>query len=154
MGAHGWTVAVALILLASGGERSSAEAPAVELVVIVNDTNRESVSAADLEQVFLRKTTHWDSGDSIIPINAPADSPARREFDRVVLGMSAEESARYWLNQRIRSGINAPREIEDANLAARLVGRLKTAIAYVPADIAVDHVRIVLRIRNGKVIAP
>lgn len=145
---------IAIGALAMPERPTRAEPVAGELVVIVNAANPARPSAAMLEKIFLRKEMNWDSGERIIPLNASPDSERRQRFDRVVLGMSPDEAARYWLDQRIRGGGTAPREVGDAVLTVKLIARLSGTIGYVPTDIKLSGVRVVARIRNDKVIPP
>lgn len=146
---------VAIAVLAMRGRAGQAEPAAVaDLVVIVNAANNERPSPAMLERIFLRKEMTWDSGERIIPLNANPESERRQRFDRAVLGMTPDEAARYWLDQRIRGGGTAPREVGDAVLTVKLIAKLTGTIGYVPADVQLSGVRVVARIRNDKVIAP
>jgi ABC-type phosphate transport system substrate-binding protein len=135
-------------------ERPRAEPGPADLVVIVHAGNPARTSAAMLEKIFLRKEMAWDNGERIIPLNASPDSERRQRFDRVVLGMSPDEIARYWLDHRIRGGGTAPREVGDAVLTVKLIARLTGTIGYVPSDTQLSGVRVVARIRNDKVIPP
>jgi hypothetical protein len=135
-------------------ERTGAEPGSGDLVVIVHAGNAARPSPAILAKIFLRKEPTWDNGERIIPLNAGPDSERRQRFDRVVLGMSPDEVARYWLDLRIRGGGTAPREVGDAVLTVKLVARLSGTIGYVPSDMQLSGVRVVARIRNDKVIPP
>jgi hypothetical protein len=125
-----------------------------ELVVVVHPDNRAQLSAADIESVFLMKKRAWPDGSPIIPFNYAPGDPVRRAFERVVLRLGGDEVARYWLDQRIRSGMRAPRQIGDPSVAVRLVARVKGTIAYVPASSAGSSVRVIARIRGDKVVSP
>lgn len=131
-----------------------ADTAAVELAVIVNPANDVKLGSSELEGLFLKKEKYWGNNDPVIVLAATPDSEPRREFDRVVLGMSAEASARYWIDTRIRSGDTAPKVIADPAMTVKLVGKLKGAVAYVPATAPLAGVRVVARIRRGKVVAP
>jgi ABC-type phosphate transport system substrate-binding protein len=146
--------ALAIAALALPGRPSRAAPRPGELVVIVNAGNPDTPSATTLEKIFLRKELTWDSGERIIALNASPESERRERFDRVVLGMTPDEAARYWLDQRIRGGGTAPREVGDAVLTLKLVAKLSGTIGYVPADIQLSGVRVVARIRNDKVFPP
>jgi hypothetical protein len=147
-------IVVVAVGVASPAPLTADDDRAVELLVIVHADNHDAVSASDLEAYFLRKQRHWPSGDTVIPINFPPEAAPRRTFDRAVLGMSPDEVARYWLDQRIRDGDTAPREVGDGALIARLVARLRGAVGYVPAGAAVPGVRVVARVRGGELVAP
>lgn len=143
---------LALLVVMALARTVAADPP--ELVVIVNSDNSVKVSAEYLESLFLKKDRFWEGNAPVIAINAPPDSAPRREFDRVVLGMSAETAASYWIDVRIRSGAAPPKEVADPQLAVKLVAKLKGAIAYVPAATAVSGVRVVGRIKRGKWTSP
>jgi hypothetical protein len=145
---------VVAVLASTAAAHPASGAPEDELVVIVNVANTESISASQLESVFLRKENHWSNGDQVVPFNLPPESKVRLTFDRAVLGMSADETARYWLDQRIRSGITAPRELGDVSLIVRLVARLAGGIGYVPSSSDLRGVRVIARIRGDKVTMP
>ena len=151
---HRVHILVALAALAMPGRSGRAEPAAADLVVIVNAANSERLSAQVLERIFLRKEMSWDNGERIIPLNASPESERRQRFDRAVLAMTSDEAARYWLDQRIRGGGNAPREVGDAVLMVKLVAKLTGTIGYVPGDVQLSGVRVVARIRIDKVIAP
>jgi ABC-type phosphate transport system substrate-binding protein len=146
--------ALAIAALTWPEHPSRAEPGRGDLVVIVNAGNPDRPSAGTLEKIFLRKALTWDSGERIIALNASPESERRGRFDHVVLGMTPDEAARYWLDQRIRGGGSAPREVGDAVLTVKLVARLSGTIGYVPADIKLTGVRVVARIRNDKVLPP
>jgi ABC-type phosphate transport system substrate-binding protein len=141
---------VGLVVLLS--TRTVAGGGVIEIAVIVNAHNSDSISKSDLEDIYLRKQAHWSSGDRIVPINLGPEHALRRQFDRVVLGMEPDEMARYWLDQRIRGGANAPRELDDPALVLRLVTRLDGAVGYVSATSDLRDVRVVAQIRNGKLL--
>jgi hypothetical protein len=145
---------IAIAALAVSGRAGRAEPQAVDLVVIVNAANRELPSPEILERIFLRKEMAWENGERIIPLNASPESERRQRFDRAALGMTPDEAARYWLDQRIRGGGAPPREVGDAVLTMKLVAKLSGTIGYVPGDLQLSGVRVVARIRNDKVIAP
>lgn len=145
---------IALVALAWPERPSRAEPSRGGLVVIVNAGNPDRPSAGTLEKIFLRKELTWDSGERIIALNASPENERRQRFDRVVLGMSPDEAARYWLDQRIRGGGTAPREVGDAVLTVKLVAKLSGTIGYVPADLPLSGVRVVARIHNDKVLPP
>jgi hypothetical protein len=147
-------LALALLVLLALAPRGDADPAPPELVVITNAANPAKPSAAALEAMFLKKEKYWSGGDPIVVLDAPPGADARNEFDRVVLSMTPQESVRYWIDLRVRSGDTAPKQIADPSLAVRLVGKLKGAIAYVPATAALSGVQVVGRIRRGKLVAP
>lgn len=68
--------------------------------------------------------------------------------------MSAEEVAKYWIDQRVRGGAPPPRQVPDPALALRLVAKLPGSVAYVPSSMVNSQVKVVARVSDGKVIGP
>jgi ABC-type phosphate transport system substrate-binding protein len=127
----------------------------VRLAVIVNPSVAvTSVGAAELSSIFTRATRNWKDGTTIRALNLQPGSPERTEFDRAVLDMSPERSSQYWMDRQIRGEDGAPKAIGQAEIVARLVPTLSGAIGYVPEDKVDTKVRVVARIRGGKVLPP
>ena len=108
----------------------------------------------ELEAIFLTNRHYWSGTRSIIPFNLPPHSEERVYFDQVVLRMDPDSVARFWLDRRVRSGSPPPRQAPDPAMVARLVAKLEGAIGYVPESLVAHDVRVVARIRNGKVLPP
>ncbi len=125
-----------------------------ELLAIVHPHNHAAVTAAGLESIFLRRERHWPDGGIVVPLNLVPESAARQAFDRVVLGMSPDEVARHWLDQRIRDGTSAPRELADPSIVVKLVAHLDGAIGYVPSGTELQGVVVIARIVSGGVAPP
>jgi hypothetical protein len=126
-----------------------------EIAVIVHkDSDVTELSPEQLAAIFTMSRRQWNGGANITAFNYAPDNEIRNEFDRVVLHLSPNEVGRFWMDQRIRSGIHPPRQVNDPKLVLRLTARLTAAIGYVPAGIVSSSVKIVARIRDGKVLAP
>jgi hypothetical protein len=151
-----WALATlfALALLAALGGRLGAQPPP-DLAVIVNPgVPAITLGAAELASIFTRATRSWKDGSAVRPLNLPPGTPERAEFDRVVLNMSPDRSAQYWIDRQVRGDEPAPKAIAKADIVARLIPTLAGSIGYVPADRVDAKSRVVARIRNGKVVAP
>jgi ABC-type phosphate transport system substrate-binding protein len=126
-----------------------------DLAVIVNPSiTVNNLSAAELEAIFTSSKRTWTNGLSIGAFSYPVEQAIRRTFDSVVLRMSPEEIARFWIDQRVRGGAPPPRQVPDPSLTVRLVAKLPGSIAYVPESLVNPSVKVVARVRNGKVIGP
>jgi len=126
-----------------------------ELCVITNPRVESGfLDELELEAIFTTVRRYWSGSQAIVPFNLVPRSDERVLFDRVVLRMNPDEVGRFWLDRRVRSGPPPPRQAPDASTAARLVGRLEGAISYVPAPLVQSDVRVVARIRDGKVVRP
>jgi ABC-type phosphate transport system substrate-binding protein len=148
------TTLLALALLAALGGRLRAEAPPALAVIVNPEVPVTTLSAAELASIFTRATRGWKDGSPIRALNLPPGTAERAEFDRVVLDMSPDRSAQYWIDRQVRGDEPAPKAIGKADIVARLIPTLAGSIGYLPADKVDGKSRVVARIRNGKVVAP
>jgi ABC-type phosphate transport system substrate-binding protein len=127
----------------------------LNLAVVVNPAAPvSSLSAAELASIFTRATRTWKDGTTVRALNLPPKSPERIEFDRVVLDMSPERSTQYWMDKQIRGEEPAPKAVGQVDILVGLLSTLRGSIGYVPEDKVDAKVRVVARIRGGKVVAP
>jgi hypothetical protein len=125
------------------------------LVVVVHPSlNVGSLDERELQMIFLRRRLTWNDGTRVLPFNYPAGHPLRVEFDRLVLGFDPEQTARYWIDARIRAGSEAPRSLGTPALATRVVTQLRGSIAYVPVGESTAGLRVVARVSRAGVTAP
>jgi hypothetical protein len=108
---------------------AQAEPIALRLVV-ARSSSVQNVSIGDLRQLFLRKRASLEN-DTAIPFNHPPRTPDRVGFDRLLLGMNADEVARYWVDRRVRSGESPPRTVDSVTLLVAVVAKLRGAVGYV-----------------------
>ncbi|MGA7742319.1 MAG: hypothetical protein WBP56_06715 [Polyangia bacterium] len=146
------SIVLALLAVLGGGLR--AEAPPVLAVIVHPGVPATTLGAAELASIFTRATRSWKDGSPIRPLNLPPGTPERAEFDRVVLNMSPDRSAQYWIDRQVRGDEPAPKAIAKADIVVRLIPTLTGSIGYVPADKVDAKSRVVARIRDGKVVAP
>lgn len=106
-------------------------APPPSLVLVTSPkTSLENISLGDLRQLFLGETVRDGRGSKLVPLNQPPGSPEREHFDRRVLGMSPDEMARHWIDQKVRGAKGAPRNLSPPQMIARVVERFPGAVAY------------------------
>jgi ABC-type phosphate transport system substrate-binding protein len=135
---------------------SSAGAQPTGAVRVIVHRNNASASADRqvLRSIFQTKTTRWASGERVKPLNLPRNHPARGDFDRAVLGLTPEESERYWIDRKIRGGAPPPLTLADEATVRRVVAQTPGAIGYVTSADLGEEVRVVAVIRDGKVERP
>jgi hypothetical protein len=126
----------------------------LELAVVLNGGNQSPVALSDLAPIFTVTKRELAGGRAVTPFNLPPKSQERVLFDQVVLGFDPDDAARYWIDQKIRGGNPPPRQIPDAALMHRVIGTLDDSIGYLPSDRVDATVRVVARIRNGKLTRP
>ena len=119
----------ALVLMASAGAAS-----AEKVVVIVNAANSQSVSAADLKNMYSDIVIHWKNDQPIDMYDTPVAAEARKVFSEKVLGMSPDEAAREWANRKITNTAKNPPKTTKEALVPKLVAKDPNAIGYVTAS--------------------
>jgi ABC-type phosphate transport system substrate-binding protein len=84
-------------------------APAVPFYVVIVHPNNPTtgVDRKFLSDAFLKKTTRWDHGEVIRPVDQAPDSPVRRKFSEDVLRRSVAAVRSYW-QQVIFAGRDVP----------------------------------------------
>ncbi len=150
--AWGVVLVGALGTVMSVGSGADAQ-PEPVLSVIVHPSNRGAAGdRTALRQLFQTKVTRWASGERAVPLNLPRGSAARDAFDRAVLGLSPEESERYWIDRKIRGGAPPPALAPDPATVLRTVAQTPGGIGYVPAGATGAEVRVIATVRDGKVV--
>ncbi len=114
-----------------------AAAPDATFVVVVNAANPvESLSAAELSQIFLQKTPQWPSGAKVMAVDLTEDAPAREAFSKAIHDRSTAAVKAYW-QKMIFSGRDVPPpEKATANDVLAFVRGNPGGIGYVPAGTA------------------
>jgi len=149
-----WIALIALLALAAAPVARANTG--IELAVVVHAGTRvTSMSAVEMETVFTRSQTRWQDGTPIVPINTTPGSETRVLFDKAVLRLDPDEVGRFWIDRRIRGFGLPPRHVADHGTIVRVVEKLAGSIGYVPEPLARQaKLKIVARIRNGKVLPP
>jgi ABC-type phosphate transport system substrate-binding protein len=137
-------------------DRPAAASDATDsLVVVVNPgVPVAKLSASELEAIFSCSKKNWPDGSNISAFSYAPEDATRRAFDTIVLRMSPDEVARFWLDQRVRGGARPPRQVPDPGLAARLAAKLPGSIAFIPESMVSPGLKVVARVRGGKVLEP
>jgi ABC-type phosphate transport system substrate-binding protein len=144
-----WFLVAVVAALVAGHATAAPEE--VELAVIVNPAGPPApLNRAALASIFSMTRRNWEDGTSIVPFNYPPESPMRRSFDQLVLGLAPAEVSRFWIDQRIRGQGHPPRHVTDPGLVLRLVANVKGGIGYVPVPLVDKSVRVVARVSKAR----
>ena len=147
---HVWLLGVGLALALSSRAPSAAEDDT--LLVIVNPgVTAGGLSGDNLGAIYTMARRGWPGGLNVIPYNYDPSNKLRIRFDQVVLGMSPDQAARFWVDHRIRGAGSAPRKVPSVALMVRVVSQLAGAIGYVPAGTPTAGTKVVARISNNRV---
>jgi hypothetical protein len=117
-----------------------------DCTVIVHPSNRfDALSRSKVSYLFLRKVSRWPWGAEVAPLDLTQSERVRRVFVQRVLGISEEQLAAYWIDQRATRGVSPPPQVRDPAAAKLWVAARPGGIAYVPSS-AVDATVKALRI--------
>ncbi len=94
------------ILLAAAAVLWAAAAFAQEPKIIVNPANTATqIQRAAAAQIFKGQVVRWKDGSLITPVDQSLRSPARKAFNKKVLGESVLSIQTYWRRQRQRGKV-------------------------------------------------
>lgn len=148
------TALTLLLVLAAAGQWAAVDARADEqrIAVIVHPGAPVStLSEDDLVAIFTMSQRRWSDGEPIAVFNLNAGTSTRVYFDEVVLGMSPDQVARFWIDRRIRDGGASPHKAPTAAIMLKVIAALPRSIGYVPEALVGPGVRVVARVINGRV---
>jgi ABC-type phosphate transport system substrate-binding protein len=132
-----------LVVLATS-MRAGAAAPTPSYVVIVHPSN--PATRADrkfLADAFLKKTTRWDQGEVIRPVDQTTDSPVRRKFSEEVIKRSVAAVRSYW-QQVIFSGRDVPPpELNSDEDVVKYVLKYSGAVGYVSGNADTNGTKVI-----------
>ena len=133
----------------------TSEAANPDFVVIVHKTNPVSkLSREELRPIFLANKTSWKTGKGIEALNLPEGTDTRQTFDTAVLGLDPEKVTQYWIDRKIRGDTKPPRKLPSSASVVRRVATAQGAIGYAVSTDIDASVKVVARIKGGKVVAP
>jgi ABC-type phosphate transport system substrate-binding protein len=129
-----------LVVLATLSIAAGASAAPFKIVAH-NSVKIGSLSKKAASDLFLKKTSKWENGASVVPVDQ-VDSSIRDAFSRAVHGKTAAAVKSYW-NQQIFSGREVPpvEKRSDAEVLA-FVRSTPGAVGYVSEEAVVDGVHV------------
>lgn len=117
-----------------------------ELLVIANPSvTVASLSSDELAAIYLLKTTSWQDGGSIVPVNREAASNARTVFSDAVLRHPPNALNAYW-NQMHFKGKVPPLVQESDQAVLAFVQKVPGAIGYINATVAPQNVKVLTKL--------
>lgn len=137
-----WTATLAGVSLGATTELVNAGERTRLVVIVAKTSPLDELSLAELRRMYLGETVD-SGGQRLIPFNRGPTVNERIAFDRLVLGMSKEEVARYWVDRRIRGQSGAPKAIDPVDVHQRVVAKLGGAVGYVRGTEVRDEVKVV-----------
>lgn len=117
--------ALLLILLIAFVTPASAQEP---VVIIVNSTNTQELTLAEIREIYKGKIEAWNNGQRISVYSLPYSDKSHEVFSRRVLGISVNNPA------DMDGGIQDIKQIKSEELLVTIVSKKHTAIGYCSQD--------------------
>ncbi|WP_075184821.1 hypothetical protein [Teredinibacter haidensis] len=116
-----------------------------ESVVIVHPENDASISAGDVEKLYLAKVKAFPGGSLALALNQTEGSDIRKAFDSGVIGKSESQMKSYWA-KLVFTGKAVPlKELASDQEVVELVSKNPSTIGYIDARSVTDAVKVVHR---------
>ena len=140
--------AVALLVIAAiAVPHARAESSGAYRLIVHPSNSAREVDRSFVAQAFLKKLTHWPSGETIEPVDLDQRSPVRRRWSDEVLNRSVEAVKSYWQQMIFSGRALPPPEVTTDEQVINFVIHRAGGIGYVSADANVHGAR-VLSLRN------
>jgi ABC-type phosphate transport system substrate-binding protein len=108
--------------------------------VIVHAANPvASLTADELSQFFLKRTTHWRGGGAVVPVDLPVSSNVRDVFSRKVHGRPTEAIDSFWTKKIFSGAAVPPLTLSSEREVVAYVRQNTGAIAYVSVETGVGE---------------
>ena len=107
--------------------------------VVVNSANPvTTLGTEQLAEIFQKKSTEWPNGQAAVPVDLPADAPARQAFSEAVHGRPAAAIKAYW-QRLIFSGRGVPpmEKASDEEVLAYVAAN-PNAVGYVSSGVRLN----------------
>jgi hypothetical protein len=121
------------VALTLSARDATAQAPRKLVVVVAKGSPVTNISRTDLKRAFQGDSVSA-GGKTLVPFNAAPNSKERTGFDKAVLGMTADQVGRYWVDRKVRGQSGAPRSLPTPAHLVKVAAKFPGAITYVPAD--------------------
>jgi len=115
---------------------SARQSSAQIFAVIVNKSNpTTSLTKEEVSNLFLKKTTQWKDGQSVLPVDLSDKSPTRKAFSETMLRKPAGAVKSYWQQQVFSGRATAPVQQDNEKAVLRYVQDNPGAIGYISPDV-------------------
>ena len=138
-----WSMGAAAGLTALRVNPAFAQSSDSLAIVVAKTSPIQSLSQFELKKLYLGTVITDGSGERILPFNQAPNAPDRVLFEDRVLGMTADELARYWIDRKIRGQGGAPKAVSPVDLLQKVVSRLEHSVAYVRVTNVSPEVRVI-----------
>lgn len=101
--------------------------------IVVNDKNPvpDSMTKDEVADLFLKKSTRWTNGQTVVPLDLTDTSKVRSEFSSTVLNKDVTAVKSYWQKMIFSGRATAPIELGSEAEILTFVRKFPAAIGYV-----------------------
>lgn len=126
----------------------AAIAPAkAEVVVVVPVTSKvDTLTSAQVRDIFLGRTSAFPGGETALPIEHMGDN-SRDEFHRLLSGRTAVELKAYWAKMVFAGQGVPPKSVASSSEALRIIAQTPNAIGYINKTKLDASVKVVLKLQ-------
>lgn len=116
-----------------------------EVVIIANKSAPvSSISVEQAKSIFLKKTSTFPDGSSVVAVDLPEDNPVRDEFYQKATNKNPNQVKAYWA-KRIFTGKGTPNDMKNSESAVRSwVASGSNHLGYVSPGAVNSSVRVLL----------
>ncbi|MDH5257889.1 MAG: substrate-binding domain-containing protein [Gammaproteobacteria bacterium] len=104
---------------------------AENVVIIVNEANKQSLTADDIKGIYSDNVIQWNNGSPIKSYDLPIKAAERELFSQKIIGTSARAVAKEWANRKITNTAKNPPKTKKEKLIIASVKKDPNAIGYV-----------------------
>jgi ABC-type phosphate transport system substrate-binding protein len=112
-------------------------------IIVNKDNDISSISKDQLSRFFLKKSTKWDNGNKVTPVDLTTNSDARESFTKRIHGKSVSAINAYW-QKKIFTGKGVPPvELQSDAEIVEFVSSNPGAVGYVSAGANTAAVKVI-----------
>ncbi|MCG3110465.1 MAG: hypothetical protein MCM46_01465 [Candidatus Manganitrophus sp. SB1] len=120
------------------------EAGDISIKIIVHPSNPvATLKKTQISNYFLKKTSSWETGRKVLPVDQSESSPARIRFTEEIHGKEVHSVISYWQKQIFSGRDVPPVEKNSDREVITFVRENPDAIGYVSEGTALDGVKVV-----------
>lgn len=133
---------LSLVALLAGGVSHTGEAQtaagAGKYAVIVHPSNKYTAESTAMhklvKQLYTKERTAWPGKGKARPFGRKPGSAEKEAFRTYILDLSEAELAKHWIALKQRTGQTAPRALNSARMAIKMVAKYEGAFIVVSAE--------------------
>jgi ABC-type phosphate transport system substrate-binding protein len=112
--------------------------------IIVNKDNAiSSISQDQLSRIFLKKSTKWENGNKVVPVDLTKQHKTRTVFSKSIHGKSVSAIQAYW-QKKIYTGKGVPPAEQKNDQAVVVFVRSNPgAIGYISSSTSTSGVKVI-----------